>query len=129
MTDDADDVGLELPGFGRLPDPARDKLTELLLTHGAEILREASRLEERWRTDENGTPEITARDVSDAAIMVQRAPARRKSKQFKLLELFAFSATFIGGVFGNQISTPVGAVGFAICAAVGIAAYANRGDE
>jgi hypothetical protein len=129
VADTSDDLSLTLAGFGRLPEPAKQKLSELVRKYGTEILAEASRLEERWRTDETGEPEITARDVADAAVVVQRTPHVKPTRRGRLLDLTAFAAAFIGGVFGNNIATPVGAVGFAICAGVGIAAYANRGTS
>lgn len=128
MTHDPDEVSLKLPGFGRLPDPAKLKLLDVLSQHASEIMDEASRLESRWRTDENGEPEITSRDIADAAVVARRSPNKRRSVKAKNCEVIAFGAAFIGGVFGNSITTPVGAVGFAVCALVGVTAYTNRGD-
>lgn len=128
MTDESDEVKLKLPGYGLLSEPARQQFHRGLGDYAAEVLAESSRLEERWRTD-GAEPQITSRDVSDAFVLINRLPKSRKSTRTRVCDTIAFASAFIGGVFGNMISTPQGAIGFSICAFVGVIAYTNRGDE
>jgi hypothetical protein len=129
VTDDEDIISLKISGCGRLPEPARQKFDEVLSQYAKEVLDEASRLESQWRPDHDGESEITSRDVVDASRFARRSPSSKRSTRDRILDTVAFAAAFIGGVFGNNITTPVGAVGFAACALVGIIAYTNRSSE
>ena len=127
---DVDEVKLTLLGSSRLPDLAHQKLLDVLSEFGNDVIAEAGRLEARWRTDSAGEPEITSRDVTDAATISHRAPPTKKpDTRYRVLDATAFAAAFVGGVFGNNISTPVGAVGFAVCAFIGVVAFTNRGGD
>jgi hypothetical protein len=128
MAEDADEFELSLRGYGRLAPPARAKVREVLEARGERALSEAARLESEWRGDPGDQPEITARDVSDAFRLMDRIAPRKKTRRQQSCDVTAFASAFFGGVFGNNISTPVGAVGFAICALIGILAYSNRGE-
>ena len=94
-----------------------------------EILAEAARLESGWRSDPSGAPEITSRDIDDATALIRRSPNNRRTTRSKVCDAVAFAAAFVGGVFGNNIDTSVGAIGFAACAFVGVIAYTNRGEQ
>ena len=91
-----------------------------------EILAEATRLESGWRSDSSGSPEVTSRDIDDATAFIRRAPSQKRTTKAKVCDGVAFAAAFVGGVFGNNIDSAVGSVGFAVCALVGFAAYMNR---
>jgi len=129
VADDTDELRLTLPGSARLPELARQKLEDVLTESGNDVLAEASRLESRWRTDSSGEPEITSRDVADAATIAHRAPTKKANTRFRALDATAFVMAFVGGVFGNNITSPVGAVGFAVCAFIGVIAFTNRGGD
>jgi hypothetical protein len=122
-----DELRLHLPGVGQLRPPARAKLEELALERTARALGEAGRLEAEWRSDPGAEPEITARDIADAFRFADRVAPKKLSLRQRVFDVVAFAAAFIGGVFGNAITTPVGAVGFAISVVVGVVAYLNRG--
>jgi hypothetical protein len=128
MASGPDEADLHLPGFGRLSQPAQERLMELLQQYGSKVLAEASRLESDWRTQGRHQPEITSRDIDDAAVFVQRSPHDTRTTKARTFDTISYIAAFVGGVFGNNITTPVGAVGFAITAAIGFYAYSSRGE-
>lgn len=122
VADDPDELKVNVSGYGRLGSPAKAKLHEIVSNRPARALGEASRLESDWRSDTSATPEITAKDIEDAFRFIERAPAPKKTRFQRICDTVAFMTVFVGGVFTNNIDTPGGAIGFALCAVIAVVA-------
>lgn len=116
MPEVPDELRILIRGSSELPEQTRKALCDALTEHGRDVLDEAGRVAAAQHAGA-GEPMITPGMVADMALWVRRGYSRRNpGKQQVVATAIGGSATFVGGVFVNNITRPWGAVGFVICA-------------
>lgn len=126
----SDEIKVVIVGAGALPAPTEAALRKAVTGYGRRILEDATRIEEARRLNP-GTPMITDTAIALADLNAKNGQLKvPKSGKQRLLSLVEYIMTFASGGFAGYIAKPVGAIGFAICAVVGVLAHAsNRTDD
>ncbi len=116
----SDEIHLTVVGADRLPQETRAALERVVTDYGARILEDATRTE-RARQLNPGPPMITDTAIALADLNARNGQLRppRSAKQ-NVLSLAEYVMTFAAGGFAGYIAKPVGAIGFAVCAVLGV---------
>jgi hypothetical protein len=129
MSDVSDELRIMVVGAAALPNASRAALEKAVTDYGARLLEDATRIEKARRLDP-GAPMITDTTIALADLNARNGQLRRpRSGKQQVLSVIAYAAAFASGGFAGYIAKPVGAIGFAICAVLGVLAYVgNRND-
>lgn len=116
----SDEIRLVVVGTGGLPKETRAALERVVTDYGSRILEDATRTE-RARQLNPGPPMITDTAIALADLNARNGQLKppRSVKQHAL-SLAEYVMTFAAGGFAGYIAKPVAAIGFAVCAVVGV---------
>jgi len=119
----SDELRVIIAEAGSLPAPTHAALERVITEYGRRVLADATSIEKARRIDA-GSPMIT-----DTTIILADLNARngqlKSSKSWKqqAMSLAEYAATFASGGFAGYIAKPFGAIGFAVCAVLGVLAH------
>lgn len=119
----SDEIHIAVVGVDRLPEPARAALEKAVMEYGHSILEDATRME-KARQVNPGPPMITDTTIALADLKAKNGQLKlpRSAKQ-NLMSLGEYIMLFASGGFAGYIAKPPGAIGFAVCAVIGVALH------
>jgi hypothetical protein len=119
----SDELHVMIAEAGNLPGPTRAALEKAIADYGHRVLADAISIEKARRLD-GGSPMVTDTAVALADLNARNGQTK-SSKSWKQLamSLAEYVATFASGGFAGYITKPFGAVGFAVCAVLGVLAH------
>ncbi|WP_329085113.1 hypothetical protein OG979_22305 [Actinomadura citrea] len=116
----ADELRIEIPGAAGLQEPSRIALEKAITDHGRRVLTDAESIENARRLSP-GTPMITDAAIALADLNARNGQLRQQVPvKAKMMSTVGYIATFASGGFAGYIAKPVGAIGFAVCAVIGV---------
>ncbi|MFB4296300.1 hypothetical protein [Actinomadura sp. NTSP31] len=115
-----DELRIVVTGSADLPEQSRKALSDALTKHGQDLVDEAGRLAAAQHSG-SGDPMVTPGMVTDVAVWLRRGYIQQKrTTRVIIAEAVIMLATFIGGIFINNVTKPWGAVGMVICGALAL---------
>ena len=119
----SDELRVMIAEAGNLPGPTRAALEKAIADYGRRVLADATSIEKARRLDA-GTPMITDTTIVLADLNARNGQLKSlRSWKQQAISLGEYVATFAAGGFAGYIAKPVGAIGFAVCAVLGVLAH------
>ena len=120
-----DELRITIPGVSSLPAETQRALRDDLARRGKDLLDEAGRLEAEINSGLE-TPMITPAIIAHASFQRSSYGIRRKLPSTKHFFLGGTLATFVGGVFANNVTEGWGAIGLVVCGLAALVCF-NKG--
>ncbi|MBQ0984929.1 hypothetical protein KBZ10_10450 [Streptomyces sp. F63] len=116
----SDDLDIQVAGSSSLVPDARQALEACVQRYGEDVLREAERIEASVHLGP-GAPMVTSSMIQEADLVGRRGHIQPRVSKWKTsISVVPYIAAAMAGVFGENIGTPTGSIGFTASVLIGI---------